>query len=79
VPKPSSPPSTGPPPVRIAALACDVRYMAEDVLVLAFSNIGLVPDAGGTLLLPLIGYSRAFELAATARRVEAAGRSSWVS
>jgi 2-(1,2-epoxy-1,2-dihydrophenyl)acetyl-CoA isomerase len=56
------------------ALACDVRYMAEEaVLMLAFSNIGLVPDAGGTWLLPrMIGYSRAFELAATARRVGAA-------
>lgn len=56
------------------ALACDVRYMAEDaVLMMAFSNIGLVPDCGGTWLLPrAVGYARAFELAATGRRVQAA-------
>ena len=55
------------------ALACDLRYMAEDaVLMMAFSNIGLVPDCGGTWLLPrTIGYARAFELAATGRRVAA--------
>ena len=56
------------------ALACDVRYMAEDaVLMMAFSNIALVPDCGGSWLLPrTVGYARAFELAATGRRVGAA-------
>jgi 2-(1,2-epoxy-1,2-dihydrophenyl)acetyl-CoA isomerase len=56
------------------ALACDVRHLAEDaVLMMAFSNIGLVPDSGGTWLLPrAVGYARAFELAATGRRVQAA-------
>jgi 2-(1,2-epoxy-1,2-dihydrophenyl)acetyl-CoA isomerase len=56
------------------ALACDVRYMAEDaVLMMAFSNIALVPDCGGSWLLPrTVGYARAFELAATGRRVHAA-------
>jgi 2-(1,2-epoxy-1,2-dihydrophenyl)acetyl-CoA isomerase len=56
------------------ALACDVRYLADDaVLMLAFSNIGLVPDCGGSWLLPrTVGYARAFELAATGRRVPAA-------
>jgi 2-(1,2-epoxy-1,2-dihydrophenyl)acetyl-CoA isomerase len=56
------------------ALACDVRYMAEGaVLMMAFSNIGLVPDAGGSWLLPrIVGYARAFELAATGRRVDSA-------
>ena len=53
------------------ALACDIRYMAEEaVLMMAFSNIALVPDSGGSWLLPRItGYARAFELAATGRRV----------
>jgi 2-(1,2-epoxy-1,2-dihydrophenyl)acetyl-CoA isomerase len=53
------------------ALACDVRYLAEDaVLMMAFSNIGLVPDSGGSWFLPrIVGYARAFELAATGRRV----------
>jgi 2-(1,2-epoxy-1,2-dihydrophenyl)acetyl-CoA isomerase len=56
------------------ALACDVRYMAEDaVLMMAFSNIALVPDCGGSWLLPrTVGYARAFELAASCRRVHAA-------
>jgi 2-(1,2-epoxy-1,2-dihydrophenyl)acetyl-CoA isomerase len=55
------------------ALACDLRYLAEDaVLMMAFSNIGLVPDCGGSWLLPrTVGYARAFELAATGRRVPA--------
>ncbi|MEY2512680.1 MAG: 2-(1,2-epoxy,2-dihydrophenyl)acetyl-CoA isomerase [bacterium] len=53
------------------ALACDIRYLAEDaVLMMAFSNIALVPDSGGSWLLPrIVGYARAFELAATGRRV----------
>ncbi len=55
------------------ALACDLRYMAEGaVLMMAFSNIGLVPDCGGTwLLVRAVGHARAFELAATGRRVQA--------
>jgi len=49
------------------ALACDVRYMAEGAkLRFAFSGIGLAPDSGTSFFLPrLIGYARAFELAAT--------------
>jgi 2-(1,2-epoxy-1,2-dihydrophenyl)acetyl-CoA isomerase len=56
------------------ALACDVRLMSEDaVLMMAFSNIGLVPDSGGSWLLAhAVGYARAFELAATGRRVPSA-------
>jgi 2-(1,2-epoxy-1,2-dihydrophenyl)acetyl-CoA isomerase len=55
------------------ALACDVRYLADDaVLMMAFSNIGLVPDCGGSWFLArTVGYARAFELAATGRRVPA--------
>ena len=57
------------------ALACDIRYMAEDaVLMMAFSNIALVPDSGGSWLLPrIVGYARAFEFAATGRRVGVGG------
>jgi 2-(1,2-epoxy-1,2-dihydrophenyl)acetyl-CoA isomerase len=49
------------------ALACDVRYMAEGAKFrFAFSGIGLAPDSGTSFFLPrLIGYARAFELAAT--------------
>lgn len=56
------------------ALACDLRIMAEDASILmAFSNIGLVPDAGASWFLTrLVGYSRAYEIAITGERVAAA-------
>ena len=55
------------------ALACDLRLIADDGgMVQAFSNIGLIPDAGATwLLVRLVGYARAFELAAEGERVSA--------
>jgi 2-(1,2-epoxy-1,2-dihydrophenyl)acetyl-CoA isomerase len=55
------------------ALACDLRIMADDaILMMAFSNIGLVPDSGGSWFLArTLGYARALELAATGRRVAA--------
>jgi 2-(1,2-epoxy-1,2-dihydrophenyl)acetyl-CoA isomerase len=48
------------------ALACDLRVMATDAeLLLAFSNIGFVPDSGASWFLARhVGYGRAFELAA---------------
>lgn len=55
------------------ALACDLRIMAEDASILmAFSNIGLVPDAGASWFLTrLVGYSRAYEIALSGERVTA--------
>jgi 2-(1,2-epoxy-1,2-dihydrophenyl)acetyl-CoA isomerase len=55
------------------ALACDLRIMAKDASLLqAFSNIGLIPDAGSTwFLVRLVGYSRAFELAIEGKRIPA--------
>jgi 2-(1,2-epoxy-1,2-dihydrophenyl)acetyl-CoA isomerase len=55
------------------ALACDLRLMADDaMLMMAFSNIALVPDSGGSWFLARsVGYSRALELAITGRRVDA--------
>lgn len=55
------------------ALCCDYRIAAEDVrLIQAFTNIGLVPDTGGTYLLPrLVGVARATELLFEGRAVEA--------
>ncbi|MFN2138535.1 MAG: enoyl-CoA hydratase/isomerase family protein [Candidatus Promineifilaceae bacterium] len=55
------------------ALACDLRVMAHDAsLLMAFSNIGLVPDAGATwLLVRQVGYSRAFEITAEGDRLSA--------
>jgi 2-(1,2-epoxy-1,2-dihydrophenyl)acetyl-CoA isomerase len=55
------------------ALACDLRVMADDAQLLqAFSNIGLVPDAGATwFLVHQVGYSRAFEMAISGERIDA--------
>ena len=55
------------------ALACDLRLMAHDAsLLMAFSNIALVPDAGATWLLTrLVGYSRAYEIAIEGDRIPA--------
>jgi 2-(1,2-epoxy-1,2-dihydrophenyl)acetyl-CoA isomerase len=54
-------------------LACDLRVFADDAYVLmAFSNIGLVPDSGASwFLVQQVGYQRAFEMCATGRRVPA--------
>jgi 2-(1,2-epoxy-1,2-dihydrophenyl)acetyl-CoA isomerase len=56
------------------ALACDYRLASEHAkLSESFVRIGLHPDWGGTWLLPrLVGRSRALELMATGRMVEAA-------
>jgi 2-(1,2-epoxy-1,2-dihydrophenyl)acetyl-CoA isomerase len=50
------------------ALACDLRVMAEDAaMIMAFSQIGFVPDSGASyFLVRQVGYARAFELAAEA-------------
>ncbi len=55
------------------ALACDLRVMAADAhLMMAFSNIGFVPDSGASwLFVRQIGYGRAFELAAEATPIPA--------
>jgi enoyl-CoA hydratase/carnithine racemase len=56
------------------ALACDLRIAADDAqFTMAEPALGLVPDLGGTqVLVDLVGYSRALEICATARRVGAA-------
>jgi 2-(1,2-epoxy-1,2-dihydrophenyl)acetyl-CoA isomerase len=55
------------------ALACDMVIAADDTyLSLLFVQIGLMPDAGATFILPrLVGMARAFELASTGRRIPA--------
>ncbi len=55
------------------ALCCDVRIAADDALLtLGFSKIGLIPDGGGSLMLPaLVGLGRALELAWTSDRIGA--------
>jgi len=55
------------------ALACDLRVMASDAgLLQAFSNIGLIPDAGATWFLTrAVGYSRAYEIAIEGEKIPA--------
>ena len=61
------------------ALACDLRVMADDAYILqAFSNIGLVPDAGSTWFMArLVGYSRALQLCIEAERIHATRCLEW--
>ena len=55
------------------ALACDIRIAAHDAMfAMAEASLGLVPDLGGThALRALVGYSRALEICATGRRINA--------
>ncbi|MFG1777492.1 enoyl-CoA hydratase/isomerase family protein [Micromonospora sp. NPDC049048] len=56
------------------ALACDLRVLAEDAkFSMGEVTLGLVPDLAGTgRLVDLVGYSRALEICATGRRLDAA-------
>jgi 2-(1,2-epoxy-1,2-dihydrophenyl)acetyl-CoA isomerase len=55
------------------ALACDIVVAAESAsFIQAFSKIGLVPDSGGTFLLPrLVGFQRATALMLLGDKVSA--------
>ncbi|HEX2016681.1 MAG TPA: enoyl-CoA hydratase [Solirubrobacteraceae bacterium] len=61
------------------ALCCDLIVAAEDAyFLLAFVNIGLVPDGGSSLLVPSrVGMTRAFEMALLGERVPAAQALEW--
>ena len=61
------------------ALAADLILAAESAyFLLAFVNIGLVPDGGSTAFLPArIGYARAAEMAMLGERVEAQRALDW--
>jgi 2-(1,2-epoxy-1,2-dihydrophenyl)acetyl-CoA isomerase len=61
------------------ALACDLILAAESAyFLLAFVNIGLVPDGGSTAFLPArIGYARAAEMAMLGERVPAGQALEW--
>src|SRR5271165_1078948 len=61
------------------ALCCDLRIAADDtVMTLGFSKIGLIPDVGGSFLLPLLaGFGRGLELPGRADRTVAAKGLVW--
>ena len=61
------------------ALACDVVLAAESAyFLLAFVNIGLMPDGGSTLFVPArVGKARAFEMAMLAERIPAPRALEW--
>jgi 2-(1,2-epoxy-1,2-dihydrophenyl)acetyl-CoA isomerase len=61
------------------ALACDLIVAAESsYLLLAFVNIGLVPDGGSSLFIPArAGFTRAAEMALLGEKVPAAKALEW--
>jgi 2-(1,2-epoxy-1,2-dihydrophenyl)acetyl-CoA isomerase len=61
------------------ALACDLVLAARSAsFVQAFAKIGLIPDAGGTWILPrLVGLARARALALTAEPLPAEKAEAW--
>jgi len=61
------------------ALAADLIVAAESAyFLLAFVNIGLVPDGGSTAFIPArVGYARAAEMAMLGERVPAAQALDW--
>src|SRR6476469_1515967 len=61
------------------ALACDIVLAARSATFLqAFARLGLVPDAGGTWLLPrLVGQARARGLALLAEPISADQAEQW--
>lgn len=56
------------------ALGCDIRIMADGAkMAAAFVKRGIVPESGGTWLLPrLLGWSKASEIIFTGRTLSAA-------
>jgi 2-(1,2-epoxy-1,2-dihydrophenyl)acetyl-CoA isomerase len=61
------------------ACACDLRVAADSAaFVPAFVNVGLVPDTGGSWLVPrLLGYARAFEWMCSGRKLVAEEAHAW--
>ncbi|HXV00413.1 MAG TPA: 2-(1,2-epoxy-1,2-dihydrophenyl)acetyl-CoA isomerase PaaG [Caulobacteraceae bacterium] len=61
------------------ALACDIVLAARSArFIQSFANIGLVPDSGGTWVLPrLVGQARALGLALTGQPLTAEQAEAW--
>ena len=61
------------------ALACDIVIAAKSAkFIQSFAAIGLIPDSGGTWVLPrLVGQARALGLALTGEPIEADRAADW--
>src|SRR5947209_1875931 len=61
------------------ALACDIVIAARSAkFIQSFASIGLIPDSGGTWVLPrLVGQARALALALTAQPLPAEKAAEW--
>jgi 2-(1,2-epoxy-1,2-dihydrophenyl)acetyl-CoA isomerase len=61
------------------ALACDLIVAKPSAyFLLAFVNVGLVPDGGSSVFVPArVGHARAFEMALLGERVDAETALSW--
>ena len=61
------------------ALACDIVIAAKSAkFIQSFASIGLIPDSGGTWVLPrLVGQARALGLALTAEPLPAEKAEAW--
>jgi 2-(1,2-epoxy-1,2-dihydrophenyl)acetyl-CoA isomerase len=61
------------------ALACDIVIAARSArFIQSFANIGLIPDSGGTWILPrLVGQARALGLALTGEPLDAGTAVEW--
>jgi 2-(1,2-epoxy-1,2-dihydrophenyl)acetyl-CoA isomerase len=61
------------------ALACDIVIAARSAkFIQSFANVGLIPDSGGTWVLPrLIGQARALGLALTGEPLSAEKAEGW--
>ncbi|HEX2763198.1 MAG TPA: enoyl-CoA hydratase-related protein, partial [Allosphingosinicella sp.] len=61
------------------ALACDIVIAAKSAkFIQSFASIGLIPDSGGTWVLPrLVGQARAMGLAFTADSLPAEQAAEW--
>ncbi|MFX6803787.1 enoyl-CoA hydratase-related protein, partial [Acinetobacter baumannii] len=61
------------------ALACDIVVAHENAsFIQAFSKIGLIPDSGGTFILPrLIGFQKASALMVLGDKITATEALQW--
>ena len=61
------------------AFACDITLAAEDAtFIQSFSTIGLIPDSGGTFILPrIVGLQRAAALSMLGDKLDAARAKEW--